>query len=155
MSTAKVAGKATATAPRKAKAPGKAKVAGKAPDAAPAAPEDDGDILATVRSLAAFTQQEAARCTADGDPSNAAKFAAVAGRLAPTLARIEKQRRTETDGVFIPRAELETRLAGLRETMAALTANGPLCRVCGERIRAGWADEVVAERAAAPAPEQA
>ncbi len=120
-------------------------------DAAPSPGEDQrGWIVA----MLARTQASYERAEASHNARAATQYASALERWARLL-RQHDAVHVDDDVIVIPRAELETRLAGLRETMAALTANGPTCRVCGERIRAGWADEVVAERAAAPAPEQA
>ena len=111
-----------------------------APDRATAATGPVAELLATVRGQVAFAQAEAQRCIDADDAANGAKFSAIAARLAPTLASLEKAQRADREGLFIPAEKLANQYAKLDEMIQALCQWGIRCADCGRIIRTALSD---------------
>lgn len=133
--------------------------------APPAPPEEDGDLLAEVRSLMGELRSEARSCALAGDTANSAKFARVSASLAPLIFRLERSRATDDGSVMFPAAELSAKQDQLQTILRTLASGPFLCTRCGREERAAWdvADDreppaptprAPAPRAPAPAPAE-
>lgn len=113
-----------------------------APNVAPpveAVPADVDTYEHTRRELARAKQRadEAAR---DGNHTASQRFSKQVVDYTLLLARLDKDRKADTDVVTIPRAELERARQAMRDRVAALASDlertgGLVCSHCGREIR--------------------
>lgn len=106
---------------------------------APAAPLPE-DTYEHTRTQLAMAIKRAGEASADGNHTAAQRFSKQIVEYTLLLARLDKDRRSETDVVTIPRADLERAKQSMRERVVALAADlartgGLTCSQCGRDLR--------------------
>lgn len=102
-------------------------------------PDAGTDTRAWLVAMISRTQRSYLAAEQSHNAPAAKQYASVLERWAARLRQHDAQR--TDDAIVIPRAELDLRLARLREHMFALAEAGPLCASCGKRVRMSWVGE--------------
>lgn len=103
--------------------------------------EDEGaDLYERTRRKIATMKRRADLAERDGNHTAAQRYSKQESDLMLLLARLEEKRKTATDAVTIPRAEIERARQDMRARVAALAADlertgGLVCSHCGREIR--------------------
>lgn len=114
---------------------------------AAAPPPVPSDPIPDLTDLYAHTQRElsaqlqmARAAAADGNHTASTRHSKLAESYTLLLARLDKDRKTDTDVVTIPRVELERARQAMRDRVTALASDiartgGLVCNHCGREIR--------------------
>lgn len=100
----------------------------------------DVDTYEHVCKRLAEAQLRADQAAADGNHTAAQRFSGDVVKYTLLKARLDKDRKSDTDVVTIPRAELDRARQAMRDRIAALAADlertgGIVCSHCGREIR--------------------
>lgn len=107
-------------------------------------PEDDAagdlDVYAQTRRQLITAQRRAEEASRDGNHTAAQRFSKQAVESLLLLARLDKDRKVDTDAVSIPRAEFDQADRTARDILARLRADiartgGLVCSNCGRELR--------------------
>jgi hypothetical protein len=102
--------------------------------------EDDADSLTQYRRQRANALRMAREAESVGNLTAAQRFSKQATELSLLIAREEKQTKSDTDVISVPRDEFERAVRARRDLVAALAADlertgGIVCSHCGREIR--------------------
>lgn len=132
--------KVAAADPEPESEPAPASVAAAPPPVAAPALTQPQDVYALTQSQLATAIKRAEEASADGNHTAAQRFSKQIVDYTLLLARLDKDRKSDTDVVTIPRVELERARQAMRDRVTALASdiartNGLVCNSCGREIR--------------------
>lgn len=130
--------KVAAAGPAPESEPAPASVAAAPPPVPALAPNQD--VYALTQSQLATAIERANGAAADGNHTAAQRFSKQIVDYTLLLARLDKDRKSDTDVVTIPRVELERARQAMRDRITALASDiartgGLVCNHCGREIR--------------------